>query len=200
MNDSKTIQDFLKTYGFGQLITGPQGDLTATHLPFLYEPKEGEKGSLYTHVARNNPQWQSLDPKQKVLAVFSGPHGYISPSWYVTHPAVPTWDYAAVHVYAHPELIEEKEKVYELLQKTTLFYENQNVTDWKLDLTGVFYQKLTQSIVGIKLKIAEIQGLFKLSQNKPADDRNKVIAGLQHKGTPQSTELAQWIKKYSSQK
>jgi transcriptional regulator len=133
------------------------------------------------------------------LAVFSGPHGYISPSWYATNPAVPTWDYAAVHVYAYPELIDDKKGVYDLLQKTALFYENKNGTDWKLDLTSEYSQKLAQAIVGIKLNITEIQGAFKLSQNKTTEDRSKVMTALQNKGTPQSTELADWINKYSNQ-
>jgi transcriptional regulator len=198
MKDSKTIEGFLKSYGFGLLISSVEDDLTATHLPFLYEAQEGEKGTLYTHVARNNPQWESFDLNKKVLAVFSGPHGYISPSWYSSNPAVPTWDYTTIHIHAYPELIEDKEKVYNLLQKTSDFYENQNGTGWKLDLTDEYYQKLTKSIVGVKLKIAAIQASFKLSQNKSAEDRKGVIEALQIKGNPKSIELADLIKKFSN--
>ncbi|HEY5038926.1 MAG TPA: FMN-binding negative transcriptional regulator [bacterium] len=197
MKDPNIIRDFLNSNGFGLLISNPKDDLTATHLPFLYEAQEGGKGTLYTHVARNNPQWQSLSPDKKVLTVFSGPHGYISPRWYSSIPAVPTWDYVAIHIYAYPELIEDKEKVYGLLDKTSNFYENQNGTDWKLDLTSEYYQRLTNSIVGIKLKIIEIQASFKLSQNKSSEDRNKVIVALENKGTSKSIELGELIKKYS---
>jgi transcriptional regulator len=199
INDLSRIKEFLDSYGFGLLINNAQDDLTGTHLPFLYEANEGDKGVLYTHVARNNPQWQSLSPDKKVLAVFSGPHGYISPSWYSSNPAVPTWDYTAIHIYAYPELIEDKEKLNDLLTKTANFYEKQNGTDWKPDFTGDYYQKLAQAIVGIKLKIVDIQASFKLSQNKSAEDKNKVIAALKAKGNPKSMELSELIKKYLNQ-
>jgi len=200
INDLSLIKEFLNSYGFGLFINNVQEDLTATHLPFFYEANEGDKGTLYTHVARNNPQWQSLIPDKKVLAVFSGPHGYVSPSWYSSNPAVPTWDYIAMHIYAYPELIEDKEKLYHLLTKTSNFYENQNGTDWKPDFTGDYYQKLTQAIVGIKLKVVDIQASFKLSQNKSAEDKNKVIAALKAKGTPQSIQLADLISRFSNGK
>ena len=200
INDLNIIEDFLNSNGFGLLINNFKDDLTATHLPFLYEAQEGDKGTLYTHVARNNPQWKSLNSDKKVLAVFSGPHGYISPSWYSSNPAVPTWDYMAIHIYAHPELIEDKEKVYELLNKTSNFYESQNGTDWKLDLTSEYYQKLTDLIVGIKLKVVEIQASFKLSQNKSVEDLKKVTDALKNKRDSKSIELADLITKYSSRK
>ena len=198
INDPSLIEEFLNSYGFGLLINNAPEDLAATHLPFLYETNEGDKGALYTHVARNNPQWQSLRPDKKVLAVFFGPHGYISPSWYSSNPAVPTWDYVAIHIYAYPELIEEKEKLYDLLTKTSDFYEKQNGTDWKPDFTGEYYQKLTQAIVGIKLKVVEIQASFKLSQNKSVEDKNKVIAALKADGNPESIKLADLISRFSN--
>jgi transcriptional regulator len=197
ITDLNIIKEFLNTCGFGLLINNVQEDLAATHLPFLYEAGEGDKGVLYTHVARNNPQWQSLSSDKKVLAVFSGPHGYISPSWYKSNPAVPTWDYVAIHIYAYHELIEDKEKLYDLLTKTSNFYEKQNGTDWKPDFSGDYYQKLAQAIVGIKLKVVDIQASFKLSQNKSAEDKNKVIAALKTKGTPSSIQLADLIGRFS---
>jgi transcriptional regulator len=197
LNDLGIIKEFINSYGFGLLINNAQDDLTGTHLPFLYESNEGEKGTLYTHVARNNPQWQSLRPDKKVLAVFSGSHGYISPSWYLSNPAVPTWDYVAIHIYTYPELIEEKEKLYDLLVKTSAFYEKQNGTDWKPDFTGDYYQKLTHAIVGIKLKVVDIHASFKLSQNKSVEDKNKVIDALKDKGNPESIKLADLISRFS---
>ena len=197
INDLSVIKEFLNSYGFGLLINNAQDDLTGTHLPFLYQANEGDKGALYTHVARNNLQWQSLSPDKKVLAVFSGPHGYISPRWYSSNPAVPTWDYVAIHVYAYPELIEDKEKLYDLLTKISNFYEKQNGTDWKPDFAGEYYQKLTQAIVGIKLKVVDIQASFKLSQNKSVEDKNKVIAALKAKGDPESIKLADLVSRFS---
>lgn len=199
INDLSLIKEFLNSYGFGLLINNTQDDLNGTHLPFLYESNEGDKGTLYTHVARNNPQWQSLRPDKKVLAVFSGPHGYISPSWYLSNPAVPTWDYIAIHVYAYPELIEYKEKLYDLLAKTSNFYEMQNGSDWKPDFTGDYYQKLAQAIVGIKFKVVDMQASFKLSQNKSEEDKNKVIAALKAKGNHESIKLADLISRFSKE-
>ena len=98
MTDPADKAALIRTESFGMLVThGPDG-LRATHLPFLYDETAGDHGALTGHIARANPQSADLGPEREALAVFTGAHGYISPTWYETTDAVPTWNYVAVHV------------------------------------------------------------------------------------------------------
>ncbi|SFF98638.1 FMN-binding negative transcriptional regulator [Neptunomonas qingdaonensis] len=105
MDDLSTAHDFIDEFGFGVIVSD---SLTGTHLPFVLHRDEGDNGVLYSHCAKANPHWKELDNKE-VLIIFSGPHSYISPSWYAQSPAVPTWNYAAVHAYGIVSLLDDKQ-------------------------------------------------------------------------------------------
>lgn len=105
LTDLNIIKDFITEHSFGVLISP---DLTATHLPFMYENDGNNLGCLFGHFAKANTHWQLAD-KQRVLVIFSGPHAYISPNWYNSKPAVPTWNYAAVHCYGVLTLLDDDE-------------------------------------------------------------------------------------------
>ena len=199
IKDKKIIDEFILENGFGVLVSQSQEQPEATHLPFLYLPSEGEHGTLYTHMARNNPQWKTLDHGIRVLAMFTGEHGYISPSWYETTPSVPTWDFMAVHVYGFPELIEDGARVRTLLTELVAFYERQNGTNWKMDFPDDFLQRMISAIVWIKVSIIEVQAQFKLSQNRSEGDRGRLIAALKNRGAG-SGSLAELIEKYRDKK
>src|SRR5262245_55708329 len=94
--DPGTLFGFIEAYSFGLLVSTHQGGPFASHLPLLLEREAGPHGTLLGHMARANPQWHDLDG-QEVLAVFSGPHAYVSPTWYESEQVVPTWNYVAVH-------------------------------------------------------------------------------------------------------
>src|SRR3954471_11410469 len=95
--DRRAIEELIAAYGFASLVSSTPAGLVATHVPVMFEPARGANGTLVAHISRSNPHGESLDGAQ-VLAIFVGPHGYVSPSWYAVHPSVPTWNYAAVHV------------------------------------------------------------------------------------------------------
>ncbi|HSR71788.1 MAG TPA: FMN-binding negative transcriptional regulator, partial [Kiloniellales bacterium] len=111
LRDSEAIAAVLRDHGFAVLVTPGEAAPTASHLPFLFDPARGDHGVLRAHMARANPQWRALERLQaeggEALVVFQGPHAYVSPRWYGDGPAVPTWNYLAVHVYGRPRLIEE---------------------------------------------------------------------------------------------
>ncbi|MEM9424492.1 MAG: FMN-binding negative transcriptional regulator, partial [Spirochaetota bacterium] len=112
--EEDVIADFISCFGFGLLVSP---SLAATHIPLIYEAQDNGKGVLYGHLARANSQWRGLE-NQRVLVVFSGPHSYISPYWYAGKPAVPTWNYAAVHCYGRAKLLVDPADVLdELLRK-----------------------------------------------------------------------------------
>ena len=101
VTDPEVLAAFIRAHSFATLVSAVDGTPFATHLPLLLD-----QGTLLGHVARANPHWQAFDGQREALAIFHGPHAYISPTWYATGPAVPTWNYAAVHVYGAPRLIE----------------------------------------------------------------------------------------------
>ncbi len=106
------LRDLMRQFSFATLITQSMdtgGELFASHLPFVLDAERGEHGVLRTHVALANPQWRMLSETREVLTLFQGPHAYISPSWHVKHPSVPTWNYAVVHAYGLPRLLSEEE-------------------------------------------------------------------------------------------
>src|SRR5437899_3081762 len=119
-DDRAALYDLIERHGFGTLVTVIDGLPFATHLPFLIDR---ERGVLLGHVARANPHGRALDGPGESLAIFQGPHGYVSPSWYLTAPAVPTWNYAAVHVYGVPRPFDEA-RLLDLLARLVRKYES----------------------------------------------------------------------------
>ena len=171
------IAALIEGYPFGILVTAPDGLPFVSHLPFLFESTAGAHGKLLGHMARANPQWQHLATGGKALAVFQGPHAYVSPSWY-SSPGVPTWNYAVVHLYGKPRLIEDEAELAALLERLTNTYESHRQNPWEPKLSGERSAKLLGMIVGFEIEITEVQGKFKLSQNRPAEDQQRVIEEL----------------------
>ena len=108
VSDGRILESFIGRYGFATLITSSSAGLIASHIPITLR-KRGDGNCLIGHVARANNQWRAFDGKAESLAIFHGPHAYVSPTWYATSPAVPTWNYAAVHVYGKPAASEDRD-------------------------------------------------------------------------------------------
>ncbi|HSN21591.1 MAG TPA: FMN-binding negative transcriptional regulator, partial [Usitatibacter sp.] len=99
VEDRRALVEFIGRHGFGTLVsTGAEG-LDVSHVPFLVEEAQDGRITLLTHFARANPHGRNLESAAHVLAIFRGPHGYVSPSWYENHPSVPTWNYSVVHAH-----------------------------------------------------------------------------------------------------
>ncbi|MEW4025407.1 FMN-binding negative transcriptional regulator [Bacillus sp. YAF8] len=165
--------DVIKEYGFAALFSTAGGMPYATHLP-LTMSKDNE--CLYGHFALPNPQWKEIEG-QSVLAVFQGPHCYISPKWYETNRAVPTWNYVAVHVYGEAELLDEEETVHSM-GDLVLKYESPD-SPYKLeDVDAKFLSGMNKGVKGFKIKISKIEGQAKLSQNHSAQRQEMVVQQL----------------------
>lgn len=187
--DREKLFAFVAQNSFGLLITAPEGVPFATHLPFVIDTDVGECSTLRTHLARANPQWKHLQDGQEILAVFSGEHAYISPTWYVSAPNVPTWNYAAVHAYGIPRLLSDDE-MRPMLAELAVQYEP---TDgWNLNAVPVEYvEKLSRAIVGVEIAITRLEGKWKMSQNKSDADRESVIAALETQTDPLARAVAE---------
>jgi transcriptional regulator len=188
-HDLSQLHDFIQQHSFGLLVSQVGEEPFATHLPLLLDRSSGPQGELVGHVARANRQWESLDG-QTVLAVFSGPHAYISPSWYEAENVVPTWNYTAVHVCGRVRLIEDPEGLFEIVRATTEAYEKSRPTPWAVGERDTFLERLLAMIVGFRIKIERIEGKWKLSQNHPVERRLKVIRALRDRDNGNDAEIA----------
>lgn len=190
------LHDAMERYSFATLISQAGGEPFASHLPLLLERDTAPNGTLIGHMARANPQWQEA-AGQRVLAVFSGPHAYISPTWYAADKTVPTWNYVAVHAYGRLELIEDLAEAEAVLRSTIETYEAAQPSPWKLEESPEFVTRLTQQIVAFRIPIERIEGKWKLNQNHPPERRAKVIAELESRSDQNSREIARLMRERS---
>lgn len=172
MHDVNEIREFINANSFGILMSTVKERPLATHLPFIFDV---EQNSLFAHMAIANPHWQDLNG-QLVMVVFTGPHAYISPSWYEVPDAVPTWNYMAVHVYGKCSVIDDEEELTGLLNKMVRFFEADSPLPSQVDES--FFRNMMKAIIGVRIDIQSIEGAAKLSQNKSAEIQQRVIANL----------------------
>src|SRR5262245_30621415 len=174
----------------------------ASHIPLLLDEKSGEHGMLIGHVARANPHWRHFDGDTVALAVFQGPHAYVSARWYPSVKQVPTWNYLAVHVTGRPRLITDTTRVFELLRELlaanerTLPEAARGVGKGPRELADIPFahlDRLLRGIVAFELPIETLAGKRKLSQNKKPADRRLLAQGLRAAGHPDALEIAALI-------
>jgi transcriptional regulator len=187
--DLAKLHDFIERNSFGVLASQVDGEPFASHLPFLLDRNSGPHGCLIGHMARANPQWQHAHG-QSVLAVFSGPHAYISPTWYESENVVPTWNYVAVHAYGTMQTIEEPAVLLQIVKDFVTFYEGTMPHPWTLTGTSKYLDRLVRQIVGFRIEITRIEGKWKLNQNQPKERREKVVLALQKQPDDNSQGIA----------
>jgi transcriptional regulator len=171
---------------FGELVTLDDAGLPfASHLPFLIDTTRGASGTLMAHMARANPQWRHFTSGKAALAMFHGPHAYISPAWYATHPAVPTWNYIAVHAYGVPKIVDAPAAMEKILRRLVDANEAANGTTWRMSgLTEKYLGSMMRAIVAFEIPIDRLEGKAKLSQNRDTTDQGRVAEALAASGDP----------------
>ena len=187
--DLPRLHEFMDRHGFAVLVSPRDASLEASHLPLLLERESGPFGRLWGHMARANLQWRQAAGGE-VLAVFSGPHAYVSPTWYQDEQVVPTWNYVAVHAYGRFEIVEEPSELLPILRRQVETYEGGYDRPWTFDESSEFVAKLLKSIVGFRVEITRVEGKWKLSQNHPQARRERVIAALRDGGDYESGQVA----------
>jgi transcriptional regulator len=190
--DVAKLHDFIEQNSFGLLVSQVDDLPFATHLPLLLDRTAGPLGGLVGHMARANPQGRQLDG-QTVLAVFSGPHTYISPTWYEAENVVPTWNYAAVHVYGRARVIEDREGLLVIVQRSVAVYEAGRPQPWTVDPSSVFIERMLGQIIGFHIEIERLEGKWKMNQNHPIERRERVIRALREKGGEGAEAVAEMI-------
>ena len=152
VEDLDVLHDFIERHSFATLVTSVDRRPFATHLPLLLDRTRGEFGTLLGHVAKPNSHWRGLEAQAESLAIFHGPHAYISPSWYRGDaPAVPTWNYAVVHAYGPAQSISDERWIDELLERMVATYEADFDHPWRYDMSATLRKQFLQGVVGVEL-------------------------------------------------
>lgn len=192
-SDTTKLHDFIEQHSFATVVNVEGRVPVASHLPLLLSRTEAPCGRLIGHMARANPQWKQADG-QTVLAIFHGPHAYISPTWYEVANAVPTWNYVAVHVHGTFRIDDNRSRRLEIVRRYVTTYEASMQPQWSLDSAGKeFIDTLVDAIVGFEIDIERIEGKWKLNQNHDSSRRAKVVRALKDAGGENREKLADLI-------
>jgi transcriptional regulator len=195
--EADQVARLIAEHPFATLITSSAAEAQVSHLPLQFVAGDGSQSVLLGHMARANPHWQHFGDGPSV-AIFHGPHAYVSPSWYedpVT--AVPTWNYCVAHLHGPAEVMDAEGEKQTLLEEMIERYESARERPWRLRLEGRPLEAMLQAIVGFRLRVQRIDAKFKLSQNRSADDRQRVIAGLRAEGRAEADATAAWMDAYA---
>lgn len=190
VSDRAVLLEAMRSYSFA-ILFGPAGAMRATHLPLLVND-EGKHGTLLGHFARANTHWADLSGRE-TLVVFPGPHSYVSPSLYTEPISVPTWNYIAIHAYGTLSTIDDDAGKTTLVEELIAKHEPAWLDRWCAMPSGYRRSMLT-GIMGFRIPIARIEGKFKISQNRGADDRRNVQAA-HAAGSDDERELARWMER-----
>ena len=195
----EVLHAFVREHPLATIVSCGEDGLEATHVPVVLRPDIGQRGVLRCHFARANPQWKTIQSSPTILAIFQGPHHYITPSWYPSKrehgKAVPTWNYAVVHVRGHAKTFEDRDELIAHVTALTDQSERGSESPWSVsDAPRDYIEAMTKAIVGIEISIETIEGKWKASQNRPVADRQGVVDGLTALGTPESLEMARIVR------
>jgi transcriptional regulator len=186
---SDEIWRFIDANSFSLLLSQRDGRVSGTHLPILSGTHPDGTRYLHGHLARANPQWRDWQPDDEMLVVFTGPHAYISSSWY-DHINVPTWNYIAVHVYGRLRIIEGDE-LYASVKSLTDKYEAKSGRPVTMEgLPAELVERELKAVVGFAIEITEIQGKQKLSQNRDDANHATIIRELEDRNELFDVDIA----------
>lgn len=199
IDDQEVVLGAIRAHPFATLVSGSPDGPFVTHLPMMVDEGHGKEGiALLGHVARANPHWRLVAEDPRTLAIFHGPHAYVSPRFYPSKQehgrVVPTWNYVAIHVRGRLEAFDEPDRLRDLVDRLTKVHETGAEQPWALsDAPEDYVRRQLRGIVGLALHVEAIEGKAKLSQNREAADRAGVVAGLE-KGDATERAAAQWMK------
>ncbi len=183
-------------FPFATLVTPGEGEPHISHLPLLFHANESQPDELIGHMARANSHWKSFGGGP-TLALFHGPHAYVSPSWYLdSATAVPTWNYVVVHVHATAIIATHRSETLTTVNELTRRFEAGRPRPWTLQLSGERLDAMLAAIVAFRLVIERIDAKFKLSQNRDANDQRRVAAALADERYAEAGATSEWMRRY----
>ena len=181
-SDVAVMHEFMRRYPFATIVSCRDG-IHVSHLPVLLDPQRGPYGTIVGHLARANAHWRDFNGATAATCVFHGPHAYISPTWYTERPAVPTWNYAVVHAIGAPTVIDDQQRLADIIDETLGTFEPA-LRDPAADgyPPEAYRAALLKAIVGFEVPIERLDGKFKLGQSRSAEDQAGIRAALQAQG------------------
>ena len=192
IKDKAAVVAFMREHPFAILVSNSDGAPFATHIPVLASER-GDQVVLTGHVAKANPHWKLLQQDQEALIIFHGPHAYISPSLYASRESVPTWNYAAVHVYGRATVFSEAARLREILIEMLQVFDTPYLDQWD-GLREEYRSGMLKHIVGFEIAVDRLEGKFKLSQNRSRQDQANIIQSLQEGEESAVREIARLMK------
>ena len=189
--DRDRIVEFIKKNSFADLVTHHEGVLCSNKVPFLYDE---EKNVLYGHLGKENDQLIGLQESAEVLVIFSGAHSYISPQWYISKNAVPTWNFQTLQCRGKPSLV-DKAGLMEILARLTKYHESSYSNPWTMaSLDADKREMMVNLLTGFKIEITDIQFKEKMSQIRSLEDRKNIIKELDKQDSPLSQKVSKIMK------
>jgi transcriptional regulator len=193
LDDQAALRAMVRAIGAAELVTvGEDGYPLATRLPVVWA---GDR--LVMHIARANPHWRAIpdDGDVAALAVVTDAESYVSPAWYATKAehgrVVPTWNYSAVHLTGRVRRHDDPEWVRRAVTVLTEQHESGRPDPWSVtDAPAAYVDGQLKAIVGLELVVERVEGKVKLSQNRSAEDRAGVVAGLRAEGGAREAAVA----------
>lgn len=195
--DEPIGREIMQAHSWALLMTaGEDGVPIATHLSLLWQDDGTEHGSLIGHMARANGHWKLFARAADSLALFWGPHAYVSPTWYTPGVKVPTWNYVTVHAYGRPQIVEDTKAALDVLAALAAVYEGTSEESWGLRrLPPGNAEVQTRGIVAFHMPLSRVETKIKLSQNRDLEDRQRVIAKLEASDNQDAQATAEWMKR-----
>jgi transcriptional regulator len=187
------VKSFLREHSFGILLSQGDGRISGTHIPMELDIDENGNDVLVGHIAKANPQSKNLRNEEDILAIFNGPHSYISSSWY-EEERVPTWNYVAVHIYGKVQIMEGPALI-AALKKLVDKYEQHSKNPVSVAKMSSRTMKQVHGIVGFSIKINEVQAAYKLSQNRTTTDYHNITTELEKEGSANAKAISEVMKK-----
>jgi transcriptional regulator len=192
-SDADVVQ-LIRQNMFATLVTSSASGVIASHLPFVFDETRGAHGTLYAHMARANEQSATIGPAGEALVIFTGPHAYISPSWYDDRATAPTWDYVAAHCYGTPILHSDEQALLNI-QRLLDIAEADHAQPWSMnELHADEVHAMIRNVVSFEIPLTRIEAKFKLNQGEKRERTATAIAQLDKQG---ETALASYIRRYN---
>lgn len=196
--DRAAIARLMHDHPFATLLTPIAPEPLISHVPLLLVPGCEPHGTLIGHMARANPHWREL-ARTESIAIFHGPHAYVSPTWYAEPAkAVPTWNYAVVHAAGTVDVVDDPVGTRRVLEALVHRFEANRDAPWQFAMPEAQRDALVGAIVAFRMRIRRLTGKFKLSQNRPQHDQARVAAALDVEDHADAAAVAEWMREYGS--
>jgi transcriptional regulator len=204
VEDVAEMHALIRAHPFAALVSAGASGLYGTHLPTVLKD-EGPFGTIECHLSRANPHWKDLAEGGEAMMIFQGPEAYITPNWYPSKAehgkTVPTWNYAIVHAYGRPAVMQDAVWLRRHVGELTDQQERGEAKPWAVsDAPERYIEVMLRGIVGFRFEIARLEGKWKMSQNREMKDRARVVTGLGARGEDDDAEVAALVRQHMAEK